>query len=970
MIALQLKNTMRQRLLRSASIAAIISFSAGAATAQTTPVQAARAEPASAQKSDQGGDIVVTGTRVIRDGYQAPTPVTVVGKELLDSMGKTNIADAINVLPQLAQSVTPTAQPAGLGGGAVGVNELNLRSLGAGRTLVLQDGKRLVNASLSGNFAAPDVNTVPNGLVTRVDTVTGGASAAYGSDALSGVVNFVLDHNFTGLKGSFQGGVSSYGDDRQYLASLTAGFGFGNESRGHVLLSGEVGHNNGIEGNTRPWNANNASVITNPAYNATNGLPFYLVARQIGVNNGTPGGLITGGPLKGIYFGPGGTPANFNYGQVSGNNVMSGGDWQYSRLDQLVSIDPKLTRKNVFGRISYAFSDAIELYGEVQWARTDASNSPLLNFLIGNGVTIRPDNAFLPSSIVAQMTSRGLASVPLGTFNSDIGVTTVRNRRTLTRWSIGGSGSLGDSWKWEAYYQDSSNDVYSSVDNVVNAANYSLAVDAVRNPATGAIVCRSTLSNPNNGCVPFNALGTGVNSRAAINYVTGLSYINQTLTQRVAAATLRGQPIATWAGPVDVAFGIEHRNETVSGASTPTDEANGFVYGNYHPTNGSYNVTEGFLEAVVPLAKDASWAKSLDLNGAARATNYSTSGYVTTWKVGATYAPIEDIRFRATRSRDIRAPNLGELFAGGQASPGAPLNDPFTNTTVATSISLASGNPNLKPEIADTTEFGVVLSPSFLPGFRASVDYFNINISGAVQAPKAQTVVDLCYQGVTALCSNIQRTNGIITLVVTSPSNVVAQRAEGLDFEVSYRQPLNEITKALDGVVSLRALATYALSLETFNTDGTIVQGAGVLGGRFGAFGSTLSTGLSSPRFVSSVFLNYDAEFLSAQLSMRYVGQGVYNNAFTQCASGCPLGSQYSIDNNHISDSAVFGLSVTYRPFENKGDSVFLSVNNIFDTDPPVIGGNTINTYYLGQANSDYYDRIGRTFQIGIRFKL
>jgi iron complex outermembrane receptor protein len=969
----------RTKFLSGASLAIFVAFAApGAAFAQDkTPRPTAAPEPATSANTPRApvdaGDIIVTGSRVVRDGYQAPTPVTVLGKDTLDAMGKTNIADALNQLPQLSQSVTPSAQPAGLSGGAVGVNQLNLRSLGSNRTLVLQDGKRMINSSLSTNFAAPDVNTIPNSLVSRVDTVTGGASAAYGSDALTGVVNFILDHKFTGLKGTVQGGVTTYGDDRQYLISLTAGTAFGPEGRGHLLLSGELASNDGIVGNTRPWNRNNASVITNPAWTATNGQPFYLVARQIGVNNGTLGGLITSGPLRGIYFGQNGQPAQFNYGLVSGNNAMSGGDWQYSRLDKYVSINPSLNRKNIFGRASYDLTESLNIYGELQWARADATNSAVPNFMLGNGVTVRADNAFIPAAIASQLPGLGLTSLTLGTTNGDVGLTTADNRRTLTRWNVGASGDLGilgGSWHWDAYYQDSSYDITSRVRGSIIKANFALAVDAVRNPATGAIVCRSTLTNPTNGCVPYNVFGTGVNSEAAINYITGISSIDQTLKQRVAAASMRGEPFSTWAGPVSLAFGIEHRRESVSGQATATDDINGFTFGNFHPTFGSYNVTEGFLEAVVPLAKDASWAKSLDLNGAVRGTDYSTSGYVTTWKAGAIYAPVDDLRFRVTRSRDIRAPNLGELFAGGQTSAGIPLTDPFTNTQTSTSFALSSGNPNLKPEVADTTELGVVFTPSFIPGFQASVDYFKIDIAGAVQIPNAQTIVNLCFQGNTALCSNIQRTNGAISLVVTSPSNVLSQSIRGLDFEASYRFALSDLISSWNGSLSVRALGTYVSSLKTANTNGTIVDGAGVLGGRFGAFGSQVSQGLSTPSFVSTVFLNYDSESISAQLTMRYVGSGHYNNDFISCSSSCPAGSQLTINDNHIPSNTIFGLSVTAKPFENKANNLFLVVDNIFNKAPPVIGGNTVNTYYLGQANSDYYDRFGRTFRAGIRFKL
>jgi iron complex outermembrane receptor protein len=917
--------------------------------------------------------VVVTGSRVVRDGYQAPTPVTVLDKDTLDAMGAINIADSVNQLPQLAQSVSPIDQPAGYGGGSIGVNELDLRSLGVNRTLVLIDGKRFVNSSDTPAFAAPDINTIPNALISRVDIVTGGASAAYGSDALTGVVNFVLDRDFTGVKAEAEGGLSTYGDDAQYKAALTFGTGFGPGSRGHFLLSGELTNDNGIVGNYRPWNANSAAVMTNPNYTSTNGLPFFLVARQVGLSNGTPGGLITSGPLQGIAFGPGGTPTIFHYGLVSTNNVMSGGDWQYSRIDNNVSIDPRLLRENVFSRASYDIFDNVQLYGEFQWSRTDANTRSIPNRALGNGVTVLAGNPFIPATIATEMAALNLSSFSVGTTNGDIGLVEAVNRRTLTRGDVGASGQFslfGTDWKWDAYYQYSESQNLSEATNDFNRANYALAANAVRNPANGAIVCASTLSNPGNGCVPYDVMGTGVNSQAAINYVTGTSLENETLSQGDFAANFNGEPFSTWAGPVSTAFGIENRREGATGQATALDLANAYGLGDYHPTIGAYTVTEGFVETVVPLAKDLSWAKSLDLNAAARETGYTTSGDATTWKVGVTYAPSDDVRLRGTRSRDIRAPDLGELFAQGQTALGAPLFDPFTNTHLPAVIQLASGNAQLKPEVADTTEGGVVVSPSFLPGFQASVDYYNINITNAVQTPNTQSVVNLCYQGIAALCSDVQRTAGVISLVVTSPTNISSQKTDGFDMEVTYRFALSDVWRGVDGNVTFHALGNYVSSMTSLDpTTGIVTQGAGVLGGRFGAYGSTVNTGPSVPKFQSTVFLNYDADLWSAQLMMRYVGAGVYNNSFASCASGCPIGDQRSINNNYIPSNTVFGLSATYRPFANPGTNVYLAIDNIFNDAPPIIGGTTINAYYEGQANSDYYDRIGRMFRLGVRFQ-
>lgn len=934
-----------------------------------------------AAPTERGEDIVVTGSRVIRNGYQAPTPVSVLSGEAIEAIAPTNIADAVNRLPALQSSITPRSQPSGITSGALGVNQLNLRSLGTNRTLVLLDGKRIVNSSAVASalysFAAPDVNTVPNGLISRVDVVTGGASAAYGSDALAGVVNFVLDRKFTGIKGTAQGGVTTHGDDANYLATLTVGQPFA-DGRGHVLLSGEIAHNDGISGTPRDWNDNSAVVLVNPARTATNGLPYYLLSRQVGLNNGTPGGLITASPavtatgtaanaLRGVVFGQNGTPGTFNFGTLAANNVMTGGDWRYSRIDDGLDLAARQTRKTAFSRLSFDVADGINIYAEGQYARSDANSTATPNRRLGN-VTIRADNAFIPASLATRVTALGLPSFTLGTTNEDIGRVEVSNRRTLYRWTVGAEGrfvALGGDWNYEAYYQESRNHVVSSASNLGITANYLLAVDAVRSPTTGAIVCRSSLTNPANGCVPYNPMGTGVNDARAISYVTGTARRRDVLGQDVAAFEVNGQPFSTWAGPVSVGFGFEHRRESLEGVATALDEANAFFTANYHASNGRYHVNEGFLEVAVPLAKDTSWAESLDLNGAVRATDYSTSGYVTTYKIGAVYAPVADIRFRGTHSRDIRAPNVGELFSAGNTTSGQALFDPFTNTNLTNSFQLTAGNPDLQPEKADSYGVGVVLTPRFIPGLQGSIDYYDISIKGAVATPSAQTVINLCFQGDTAYCPNITRVNGVISTVRTTPSNIQSQSTRGIDFDVSYALPLSKVASDLTGMLRLSGQATYIISLKTNGSNG-VVEGAGVLG----SYAMLSVTALSAPKFKSTVSAMFTDDAFDATFTWRHVGGGRYANYFTSCTLACPANSTTTISDNRISENNLFDIGLAVRPFaQRRGIELFGAVDNVFDQDPPLIYGVTADGYYQGQANS-LYDRIGRTVRAGVRFRM
>ncbi len=862
-------------------------------------------------------------------------------------------------------SITPRAQNSNISSGTLGVNQLNLRSLGVVRTLVLLDGRRMINSSGIANAGAPDVTTVPTALVSRVDVVTGGASAAYGSDALSGVVNFIIDHEFTGVKGTILGGVTTYGDDRTYLGSLAIGKRFA-DGKGHILLSGEVAHNDGIRGSYRPWNSVSANVVSNPAYLPTNGQPFYLVARQTGLSNGTPGGLITAGPLRGTLFGPGGAPGAFNFGTVASNNLMIGGDWRYSRIDDGLDLDPRVMRVATYGRLSFEILEGVEVFGEGQWAWTQATSTATPNRRLGN-LTIRSDNAFIPASVAARLAALSQPSFVMGTTNADIGRAIIDNDRTLSRWTVGANGktnALGSEWRWDLYYQQSRNTVISSARNMGITSNYLLATDAVRDPSTGLIVCRSTLTNSTNGCVPYNPMGIGVNDSRAVAYVTGRPRRRDVLGQDIAAFNLSGSPISTWAGPITMAVGAEHRRESLNGTSTAIDQALGFFAGNFLASRGSYNVTEGYVEAEIPIAKDRAWAESLDLNAAVRATDYSSSGYVTTWKVGAVYAPVSGVRLRATHSRDIRAPNVGELYSAGQAVGGQTLFDPFTNTNLSNSFGITSGNPNLKPERADSNGIGMVLTPGFLPGFQASVDYYSIKINGFVGTLGSQQIVDLCFQGQVDYCQYISRSGGAIASVTRSPQNVTRQTTRGIDFDATYQLPLSSLSSGWKGSFQLHGSATYVITMKREDING-VFEGAGVLGN----WTTENINALRSPKFRSLVSAAYTDDAFSGTLSWRHAGGGVYNTGFIECASACPSGNN-TISNNRIGSNDLFDLSFAYRPLaSNRGLELFATVDNIFDQDPPLIAGVSSDGSYQGMANF-YYDRLGRTFRAGFRFKL
>jgi outer membrane receptor protein involved in Fe transport len=943
----------RVGLFCGASLAAITLITATSTSAQEAAPPSTASQPSESQSLSE---IVVTGTRVVRDGFKAPTPTSVIGAEEIAARSPANIADYLNQLPSLAGSATPRSTGSFVGGGLIGINALNLRSLNPNRTLVLLDGQRVGASSLTGLV---DVNQFPQQLVKRVDVVTGGASSSWGSDAVAGVVNFVLDHEFTGLKAQVQGGVTDYGDDRNWNLQLSAGSKFAG-GRGHILLSGELADSEGTNGiGKRKW-YNGRKVLLNPAYTATNGQPQLLVRDNAGIATATPGGMILSGPLRGTYFGPGGTPGQFNFGSITSGTIQVGGDWQYSDYGTAINMAPELARQNVFGRVSYDLTDTIEVFAQASYSRATADQDATAYLKLGN-LTIQPDNAFIPASIASRVT----APVTFGTLNADLGRVPIYNRRASERYVIGANGKLdafGKAWTWEAYGQRSINRVYNSV-LTLNTARYAEAIDAVRN-ASGQIVCRSTLTNPTNGCVPFNVFGTGVVSPTAATYVKGLSEGDNRLTQDVAAATLRGEPFSTWAGPVSVATGIEHRRERVTGSNDPLSTARGWDQGNYQASFGSLHVTEGFFETVVPLAKDLPFAKSFDFNGAVRATDYSTSGYVTTWKLGLTYAPTDDVSFRFTRSRDIRAPNLAELFqtgVGGRST--AP--DPFRGNASTTFLTSQGGNTSLTPERADTLGFGVVLQPRFLAGFGASVDYYDIKIDDAITTVAPLTLLAQCFAGNTALCSGITRNSaGVITLITSTPVNLASQHARGLDFEASYRHEL------FGGNLTLRALATRYLKNYQSNGINLPTDNVGKNSADVALAAATGSGSTSLPKWRYMTSIGWDRDPVAFTFSARGFSDGVYSPAFVECTSACPTSTtdNMTIDNNQIPGAIYFDANVTIKLRDNI--EAFLVVDNILNKDPVQIGiGPAISGAPLS-VNQSLYDTLGRVFRVGARFKM
>jgi outer membrane receptor protein involved in Fe transport len=907
----------------------------------------------------------------VRDGYEAPTPLTVVGVEQFQQQASPNVIDYLTTLPAFSGNYTPQGSSQNVSSGTAGTSAVNLRNLGTNRTLVLIDGQRSVPSTVTGLV---DINTIPSQLIERVEVVTGGASAAYGSDAVSGVVNFILDKKFTGFKSEAAAGVTTYGDNENYSIALTGGFPFA-EGRGHVLLSGQYKDQDGILDGDRDWNKKGWQIINNPNYTATNGQPRRLLLPEIAPSNATPGGIIVSGPLRGTAFGQGGVPYQFQYGPLISGSAMQGGDWRSTSLHEIgQSIEPKFSSENLFARVSYGITDNIEAFLQTNWYSNDNTSNAYPNDAYFGGMIVRADNPFLPASVAAQAQALGLQTLELGSSLRDMGGVVIDTSREVLRNVVGLNGGFNAwnvDWEWNAYYQHGESRSTEAAVNSANLVRHRESLDAVINPANGAIVCRSTLTTPGNGCVPYNPFGVGVNSREAIDYVAGTrSQRNQLFKQDVVAATISGTPFSSWAGPVSIATGLEHRRESASGRATENDLAGVFFAGNYRPTFGKYNVTEGFVETAVPLATDMAWAESLELNAALRLTDYSTSGSVETWKVGVTYTPIEDVRFRATRSRDIRAPNINDLFNAG-ARVNNQVIDNTTGLAVATE-DITTGNRELQPEIADSLGVGVVFQPSFAPGLSASVDYWEIDLKDAINTVGRQQTVDLCSQGNQQFCQAINNgqplrptTGSDRNIIRIQPFNLAQQLVRGLDIEAGYNLPLETIGLS-EGRVGLRLLATRFL--ENYRND-TVSVPTDTAGENYGTTGS--------PDWRWSAILSYDRTAFNTSLTARGVSSGVYSNAMIECQSNCPTSTipNPTINENDLSGAVYLDLAMEYQLLIGANDDteveLFVNVKNIADKDPVIaVGGPTGLPFDTVSTNTNNYDSHGRVFRAGFRVKM
>jgi iron complex outermembrane recepter protein len=950
-------------------------------TASLAAQDAARLAPPPAQAMPQAAgvadapavpepaqEIVVTGTRVLRDGYQAATPVSVITAEQLQTNAGTNLFDYVNTLPALAGSTTPRTTTGTTTSGQGAVNAANLRGLGLERTLTLLDGRRTVGSLMTG---VVDVNELPQQLIERVDIQAGGGSATYGSDALSGVVNYILDKDFTGLKAELAGGMTTYGDGEQWKVAVSGGTPFAG-GRGHLLLSGEASGNKGIFDLTnRGWADEGWSLMTNPAYTPGCACPQNIVRDRVGGASSAMGGLITAGPLAGTAFGPGGTPYQITYGSLVSRPLMQGGDWRDTNSAAMGGnpLEPKQSNQNLYGRVSFDVGSSTNIWAEAAWAGMDSESRSTYIFYPGAGaLRIRTDNAFVPEQLRGTLQAAG-TTVAMGSMNQDLGLQMPLYERNVLRTAAGGEGqfdAFGSAWNWNGYVSRGRTKQTVISGNTVDTTRFNNAIDAVYD-ADGDIVCRSNLTGGNPSCVPYNVFGTGVNSQAAIDYVHASPRAVSYLRQWVVSGTISGEPFSTWAGPVSVALNAEYRNErTWSTSDISADRPSTFFFGVPSEFDGEFSVKEAALEVVVPLAADLPWAENLDVDGAVRATDYSTFGYVTTWKLGFNYSPIRDIRFRGRLSRDTREPTLVDLYQTATRSA-STVADPFNGNIITAYTNISQGNPDLQPEVANTAGIGVVFQPGFLPGFSASFDYFDIHIKDAISSglTPAQTLAT-CYEGNQGVCALITRSAepGTPPISFTSfPINLATVDARGFDIEASYSTSLDTLIASAPGTIAVRAFATH-------NIENLLESG---IAGQLPQERAGNNTAGNTPSWRTLASLTYTIEDSSFTVTGRGISEGVYNSNWIECTTGCPVSTPnvQTIDNNTIPGAFYLDLAGKYGMRLSNGSEAefFLNVRNLFNRN--VIYKYVASTNgYIPPAAAAHYDTVGRTFLAGVRIRM
>jgi iron complex outermembrane recepter protein len=998
--------------------------------------QAAEAPAASgegAAGSNTTGVVTVTGSRIPQPNLAATSPITAVGSQELKYEGANDAIDALDQLPQVGGSLGNQQNP--LSG--TGITAVNLRNLGVNRTLVLQDGKRLQPGDPTlngGGGGAADLDQIPSQLIDRVELVTGGASAVYGSDAIAGVVNFIMKHNFQGVQFDVQGNFDQHDQHNNLLQGLETSAGFA--SPHGSVVDGQRFIASVVFGANTPDGKGNVEGYASYRHQdpVSEGARDYSACLLAASSTGVPS---CSGSSNSNRIIDGNSGADLS---VSGHSFVPFGttgltppaEFNSSPYEYLQREDERY-QAGFFAH--YQVVPQAELYNDFSFMddRTNIQIAPSGSFL-GSAVTpgdpnglldINCANPLLSAQQLSQLTcvpvtvqgqNISAAETEIGRRNVEGGARTSQFEHLSFRDVIGVRGDLSDAWHYDAYAQYGYTRYNNQIGGYLSNSRIASALDVGANGQ-----CAYSLPDVSTACVPWNIFQAGGVSQAQLNYLT-VGAEEQGFTQeQVAHFDITGQlgkygiqsPLADRGVGINV--GAEYRRELLGFSPDEVEQNNDLAggAGATLPVNGSFDVYELFGEVVAPIATNQPFVKDLSFDGGYRMSNYSSVGHVETYKLSMEYAPVSDLRLRGSFNRAVRAPNVTELFSASvvtntsvvSSDPCAAIGSSGNVATATlaqcehTGVTAAQygngiakgqvvngvtgtngivqcpadqcaaeigGNTNLGPERSDTVSYGGVFTPKFLPGFDFSVDYFDIDVKGAVGTIPVDTSLNQCLEtGAQSYCSLVVRSPtgnifGTSTAgggyIVGTNLNIGYLKTTGIDFEGNYRYNLAQL-----GFGSIGRLS--------FNYDGTYTQHYIVRSqpglGSYDCAGSYGATCGDIPRFASKFRTTYISPWRwSVSAQWRYIGAGKLdalqaNPLLNYAANG---GSPDPFD---ASRSAVNYFDLTGNWTIKDGLTLRAGVNNLLDRDPPVVT-QAIAGSGAPNAFSSQYDLLGRTFFFGL----
>jgi outer membrane receptor protein involved in Fe transport len=991
----------------------------GMALLGLSATSASAAAAAAANGGAEVSEIVVTGTRIPTPNLTSVAPVTSVSAADIKAQGVARVEDLINSLPQ-----SFAAQGSNYSNSANGIATVNLRGLGSARTLVLIDGRRLQAGNPTSAIVpvAADLNFIPTTLVERVDILTGGASAVYGADAVAGVVNFIMNRSFEGVRLDAQ--YSFYQHSQQNPDNVQTAI---RNARAVAAVPDNFivpGDFKGGEGdqesitlgvNAPDGKGNITAYATHVNINPV--LASHYDYTACSLNSGTTfvaakcGGSGTAFPtrLGSFTVDPSG-PGNTVRARNAATDVYNFSPTNYlQRPDQ---------RYGMGAFAHYQINPHFQAYADLMFME-DNSTAQIApgGIFVGSGpgpggaYQINCDNPLMSAQEATALCGANAGTPTIA--NLSIARRNVEGGGRLTifdhqeqRYVVGLKGELGGDWTYDAFLQYGKTSLTQQQGNNFITSRINKSLLAVRN-ATGQIVCQSVINGTDTTCVPYNAFAIGGVTAAALNYLQAPTFSGGNIIEQVANLNIVGtlpdglkSPMAN--DKVGVSMGAEYRREHLDSVSDLA-QASGDVNGNgaaKPPVNGGYDVYELYGETRIPLIQDQPFAKDITAELAYRYSDYSNAGTTNTYKASGDWTVIDGLRFRAGYNRAVRAPNVVELFSpqnvvlDGTVDPCAGLaaGNPLVarcaslfNLTTAQVLALepdpanqyngqTGGNPNLRPEKADTYTVGVVWSPSFLPGFNFTADWFDIKVEDYIANVGANVLINGCVLGTNPdFCSLVHRD---VIGSIRSPTGFVkdtvinqgALHTAGVDVSATYRTGLDTFGIQNMGSVSASFVGTYLDKLET-----TILNGQSPIdcAGLYGATCTTLGGSTNpNPKWRHKMRVSWNTPFemgwfgnlgLSAQ--WRYFSsvdldafdsQPALRNVAKQAASDKTLGTR-----------SYFDVLATFKIKDNY--SFRVGVNNVLDQDPPLTGANNCPSGACNQnVYAQMYDTLGRYIFVGV----